>query len=101
MSQLERTHNWRERGDRRLVNVSAVAYLSDGSAISVHLTNISYEGCQVELEEMLPIGEKLKLALPRLGEISAQVRWSLPGRAGLHFLLEEGIAGERRSRSPD
>lgn len=98
MERQERTPDWNKRNDRKPVSVAAVAYLPDGSAIAARLTNISYEGCQIETEVTLPIGDKLKLALPRLGEISAQVRWSLQGTAGLHFLLEESHADERRPR---
>lgn len=88
---------WTKRNERSQVSVAAVAYLSDGRAVAARLTNISYEGCQIETDITLAIGEKLKLALPRLGEISVQVRWSLQGTAGLHFLLEEALAHERRS----
>lgn len=98
MEQQQRRPGWPERRDRRQVYVTAVAYLPDGTPIAVRLTDISYEGCQVETDAMLPIGEKLKLALPRLGDISAQVRWALPGKAGMRFLLEESLADDRRSR---
>lgn len=98
MEQQQRIQGWIKRNERRDVNVRAVAYLSDGTAIDVRVTNISYEGCQLEAEQMLPIGEKLKLALPSLGEAPAQVRWSIGSKAGLYFLLEESLADERRAR---
>lgn len=98
MDQQEPTPDWAKRKDRRQVRVTAVAYLPDGSAVAVRVTNISYEGCELETNSILPIGEKLKIALPRLGEIYAQVRWALEGKAGIQFLLEEAVADERRSR---
>lgn len=98
MEQQEQAPDWIERSERRQVSVTAIAYLPDGSAVAARVTDISYEGCQLETEQTLPIGQKLKLALPRLGEINAQVRWSLQGTAGLHFLLEEAVADDRRSR---
>jgi hypothetical protein len=98
MEQQHRVQGWIKRNERREVDVAAVAYLPDGTAIDVRLTNISYEGCQLQAKQMLPIGEKLKLALPRLGEVPAQVRWSIGSKAGLYFLLEESVADERRTR---
>lgn len=98
MEQQHRIAGWIKRNERRDVDVPALAYLTDGSSIEVRLTNISYEGCQIEAEATLPIGERLKLALPRLGEISMQVRWALDGKAGARFLLEESAAGDRRAR---
>ena len=98
MDQHARMPDWANRKDRRQVRVTAVAYLADGTAVAVRVTNISYEGCELETDATLPIGEKLKIALPRLGEIYAQVRWALEGKAGIHFLLEEAVADERRSR---
>lgn len=98
MDQQHRVQGWIKRNERREVNVAAVAYLSGGTAIDVRVTNISYEGCQLEAEQGLPIGEKLKLALPRLGEVPAKVRWSIGSKTGLYFLLEESVAEERRAR---
>ena len=89
MERQEKVSGWIDRNERRPVQAAAVAYLPDGGAVSVRLTDISYEGCQVESDEILPIGCRITLALPRLGDIAAQVRWSLHGRAGIRFLLEE------------
>lgn len=99
MEQQGLAPGWSKRNERRPVRAAAVAYLPDGSAVAVRLINISYEGCQLETDGSLPIGSKLKLALPRLGEINAQVRWSLEGKAGIIFLLEESIADDRRHRT--
>lgn len=98
MERQTQAPDWVKRKDRRRVHVAAIAYLPDGSAVPVRVTDISYEGCKLETEAALPIGSKLKLALPRLGEICAQVRWSLQGTAGIRFLLEESGADDRRSR---
>ena len=99
MEQQHRVPGWIKRRDRREVKVAAVAHLSDGAEIAVQITNMSAEGCQLEAEQTLGIGEKLRLAVPRLGEVSAQVRWSFGSKAGLYFLPEESVADERRTVS--
>lgn len=100
MDQQERVQGWIKRNDRRKVNVDAVAHLADGTIIPVRLTNISNEGCQIEAERTLPIGEKLKLELPRLGLVAAQVRWSLQGTAGIQFLLTDAGSDDQGAHPP-
>ena len=80
---------WIDREERRPVKVAATACLPDGGEVLIQLTDISYQGCQVETDRVLPIGSRITLTIPRLGEIAAQVRWSLQGRAGVRFILEE------------
>ena len=38
--------------------------------------------------EDFQIGEKIKLDVPRLGMMEAQIRWALPGSAGSRFLIK-------------
>ena len=86
MEQQGKASGWIDRSERRPVRVTAIASLPDGGEISVRLTDISNEGCKLETDDHLPIGSRITLDLPRLGEITAQVRWSLPGRAGIRFV---------------
>ena len=84
---------WVERGQRRGVDLAAMAYRSDGSGLPVKLRNISYEGCLLESEAAMAVGERITLALPRMGEIKAQVRWiAEAGKAGAKFVVDEVIA---------
>jgi len=84
--------NWVERDDRRGVDVPAMAYRADGSSLAVKLGNISYDGCQLEADTIFSIGEKVTLALPRMGEVKAQIRWAAQdGKAGARFLVDEII----------
>ena len=32
------------------------------------------------------IGEQLEIAIPRFGQMKAQIRWALPGSAGAKFV---------------
>lgn len=98
MSQEQRFQGWIKRNDRRTVEIATHAVLSDGSTVDVRVTNISYDGCRIETGRTLPIGEGLRLALPKLGEIEAQVRWSLLGEAGIQFLLVDTVPDADRMR---
>jgi hypothetical protein len=54
----------------------------------VKLTNLTDQGCRIDADHKFHIGERLILALPRMGQIKAQVRWALPGSAGARFIAE-------------
>jgi hypothetical protein len=81
-------HGWIGRKDRDSVAIDAVVHRLDGTKAPVRLRNLSDQGCRIEAEEHFRIGEKLSIAIPRMGEIKAQVRWALPGSAGAKFLAE-------------
>lgn len=85
---MERVHGWIGRKDRHSVVVDAVVHRADGSKSPVRLTNFSDEGCRIEVEMDLRIGERLQIAIPRMGQVKAQIRWALPGQAGAKFLTE-------------
>ena len=85
---MHRVHEWVGRKDRQPVEIEAMLYRLDGSRASVKLTNFTEEGCRIESDSDLQIGERLAIALPRMGHIKAQVRWALPGSAGAKFLTE-------------
>jgi hypothetical protein len=88
-----------KREDRRDVDVVAVAVRPDGTSQSVRLRNMSYEGCLMEAETSYSIGEKITLALPRMGEIRTQIRWTTAdGRAGVRFLAEGIVADGMHAR---
>ena len=57
----------------------------DGRQIMVKVTDINKSGCRIESDEMLPIGKKVMVRLPRLGDCSAQIRWSFGKDAGAAF----------------
>ena len=81
---------WVKRDDRNEINLAAVAIREDGSSLPVRVRNLSYEGCQLDAGIVLRIGERVRLALPRMGEINTQIRWATcDGMAGARFLPEE------------
>jgi hypothetical protein len=85
---MQRLHGWVGRKDRHEVEIDAVVHRTDGSKAPVKLSNFSDEGCRIDCERDFRIGERLQIAIPRMGQVKAQVRWALPGSAGAKFLAE-------------
>jgi hypothetical protein len=61
---------------------------SDGNGLTVVVTDISREGCRMEMSEegSLRIGEKVLIEVGRHGTYPAQIRWALGQEAGAVFL---------------
>jgi hypothetical protein len=76
------------RKQRHDVEVDAVAYRTDGTKASVKLSNLSHSGCRIDSASDFHVGERLQIAMPRMGFVRAQVRWASPGSAGAKFLIE-------------
>jgi hypothetical protein len=76
------------RRQRVPVEIDAVAHRADGSKVAVKLSDFSDQGCRVETDEDFRIGERLQIAVPRMGNMKAQVRWALSGALGTRFLTE-------------
>ena len=85
---MERAHGWVGRKDRHPVAVDAVVHRTDGSKSPARLSNFSDNGCRIEADADFRIGEKLQIAIPRMGQVKAQIRWALQGSAGAKFLAE-------------
>jgi len=85
---MERVPGWVGRKDRHPAAVDAVVHRTDGSKSPVQLTNFSDEGCRIEAKADFSIGERLQIAIPRMGHVKAQIRWALAGTAGAKFLAE-------------
>jgi PilZ domain len=79
-----RVPGWVEREQREPVSFGASIVLPDGRSVPVTIRDVSANGCCVECEETLPIAEAVRL---NLGDdsIEAEVRWALPGAAGLQL----------------
>ena len=86
---MERMQGWVGRKDRHTVKVDAVVHRPDGNTVPVKVANISDEGCRIESTEHFGIGERITIAIPRMGSVKAQIRWSLPDSAGAKFLSAE------------
>ena len=76
-------------GPRRDVEFGAFAERADGRQAVLTVSNLSYDGCQLRSEENFQIGERLKLNLPRRGQIFAEIRWTAQAKAGVTFIVDE------------
>lgn len=76
------------RKDRYPVEIDGVVHRTDGTHVTVRLSNFSDQGCRFETDRDFHIGERVQIAIPRMGAVKAQVRWALPGSAGTRFLTE-------------
>ena len=85
---MELMHGWVGRKDRDPVAVDAVVLRTDGSKSPVRLTDFSDTGCRIESDTEFRIGERLQIAIPRMGQVKAQIRWSVGGCAGAKFVVE-------------
>lgn len=81
-------HEWAIRRDRHPVAVEAEILRNDGSKLAVTLTDFSDNGCCIQGGNDFRVGEKLRIAIPRMGHVRAQIRWSLPTSAGARFIVE-------------
>jgi len=59
---------------------------SDGTVVDVVVVDISREGCRLQTDGALKIGEKVEIEVPRHGNFPAQIRWALGSEAGAVFL---------------
>lgn len=59
---------------------------SDGGVVQVVVIDLSKEGCRLETDGTLKIGEMVQLQVPKYGTYPAQIRWALGNEAGAVFL---------------
>ena len=85
---MQRLHGSADRKARFPVEIDGIVHRTDGSKLPVRLSNFSDQGCRIETDGEFHIGERLQIAIPRMGNVKAQVRWALPGAAGTRFLTE-------------
>ena len=68
------------------MHLSGLLHLSDGRKVGVVVTDMSTHGCKVSAHHLLPIGAIVQLLVPGREMVSASIRWSMLGKAGLFFL---------------
>ena len=82
-------HGLPERDSRRPVEFPAHLVLSGGLVLDVRVLDLSYDGCQVEVPQVVFENDEVQLSVQGRGVIHATVRWCNSGRAGLKFAAEE------------
>lgn len=76
------------RRDRFPVDIDALVCRGDGRQTQARLSDFSDQGCRIHSAADFHVGERLQIAIPRMGRIRAQVRWIAPGTTGARFLTE-------------
>ena len=76
------------RRQRYPVEIEAFVVRADGKRLPVKLVDFSDQGCRVECEGDYRVGEKLQIAVDRMGNMKAEVRWTTPRCIGTRFLAE-------------
>lgn len=66
---------------------------SDGMPIELVVVNISARGLMARCETPLQVGDRLRIKLPAVGSIPAEIRWSLGGRVGCQLDHSIPLAG--------
>ena len=85
---MECAQEWTGRKDRHTTVVDGVIHRTDGTKTPARLTNFSDEGCRIEAVTDFRVGERLAIAIPRMGQIKVQIRWTVAGSAGAKFVIE-------------
>jgi hypothetical protein len=64
------------------VHYRARAFGGDARPVSILVVNLSAQGLMARVDMDRPVGERLRITLPVVGVVAAEVRWSLGGRIG-------------------
>src|SRR5215204_5970659 len=89
---MEREPGWSPRNERSKVDFAGVVIRADGSSQGVRVTNISEDGCRIEGNRELSIGEWVTLSIPGHAPGRAKVRWALSDSAGLRFSAKQNFS---------
>jgi PilZ domain len=84
--------------DRRLVERDEVHYRArafgpDAQPVTLLIVNISPHGLMARCEKPFTEGDRMRVTLPAVGVVAAEVRWSLGGRLGASFDTAIDLAG--------
>lgn len=67
------------------VHHRAGAILADGTATMLLIVDVSPAGMMARTDGTFTEGDRLRVSLPTLGRVEAEVRWALGGRIGCQF----------------
>lgn len=73
------------------VHYRARAYGPDAQQISLLIVNVSALGLMARCDLPYAVGERLRVLLPVVGVVVAEIRWSLGGRIGCELDLPIGL----------
>ncbi len=67
------------------VHYRARAFGPDARQVSLLIVNLSAMGLMARTDAPYQVGERLRVTLPIVGVVVAEIRWSLGGRIGCEF----------------
>jgi len=87
MTAIRAQHGWQEerREPRDEVLHRTRATGPGGVPLVLLVVNLSPGGLMARVDHPLAIGDRVRILLPELGMMGAEVRWSLGGRIGCRF----------------
>jgi len=74
------------------VHYRARAFGPDARQISITIVNISAMGLMARSDVPFATGDRLRIVLPVIGPVAAEVRWSLGGRIGCELDQAIGLS---------
>jgi hypothetical protein len=80
------------RSERIEVDETTRLRPNDWSSLEVRLVDISAEGFRVQCDAAVLRGSLVRVALPGLGEVEAQVSWRRRGEFGARFMVPIDVA---------
>ncbi|MES2988948.1 MAG: PilZ domain-containing protein [Pseudomonadota bacterium] len=73
------------REGREEVHYRARAFGPDAKSHGLLIVNISPHGLMARCEACFEVGDRIRIQLPVVGVMVAEIRWSLGGRLGAQF----------------
>lgn len=73
------------REDRDDIHYRARAFGPDAKPLTVLIVNISPHGLMARCEGNFETGQRIRITLPVIGVVVAEIRWALGGRLGCQF----------------
>ena len=81
------------REERDEVHYRVKAFGPDARPLNLLIVNISPHGLMARCETCFETGDRIRMTLPIVGVVAAEVRWSLGGRIGCQFDHAIDLAG--------
>jgi hypothetical protein len=80
------------REDRDVVHYRARAFGPDAKPLTLLVVNLSPHGLMARCDAGYAVGDRIRVTLPSVGVLVAEIRWSLGGRMGCQFARPVDLA---------
>lgn len=78
-------YNEVRREEREEVHFRAKAFGPDARPLTLLIVNLSPHGMMARCDKEYEVGQRIRVTLPVVGVLVAEVRWALGGRIGCQF----------------